>query len=291
MDFLKLLESIRCPAGNLFFQFVTYFGEEIPVLLVICFLFWCLNKRLAYQSGLGFFLSGLLLQNMKITFRIERPWVLDPSFRPVASALEAATGYSFPSGHTQSATLLYSTLALNSNRKRNRLLFVILFLLVGFSRMYLGVHTPKDVITAIILAGVISFAVHKWTDRFSDSSISLFLAAASLATIVYAGVLMNSGTLLAIQAEDCCKSAAAGFGFAIGWYIERTFIRFAETSSLKTRILRFLFGVAGTLVLKVFLKAVLGSSIPGEMLQYFVLILFITCLYPYLFLKVKCLKE
>ena len=291
MEFLKLLESIRFPAGDLFFQLSTFLGQDIPVLLIICFLFWCLNKRLAYQAGLSFFAAGLVLQNLKITFRIERPWVLDPSFQPVASAVDAATGYSFPSGHTQTATSLYSTLALNTDKKSKKLLLVFLFLLVGFSRMYLGVHTPKDVITALVLACAVSFAVHKWGTKISDTILSVVLALASLATVCYTVFLMHEQILPAVHAEDCCKAAAAGLGFALGWYIEHKFIRFPETTVPRARALRFLIGVAGTLVLKLGLKFLLGSSIPSEMLQYFVLILWMTCIYPLFFQKFRWLNE
>ena len=110
MDFLIFLEQHRCAFLNVFFQSVTYLGQELFVVAVICWLYWCQNKKLAYTLGFSYFVSGLAAQGLKITFRVPRPWVLDPSFHPVSSAVDAATGYSFPSGHTQSGTTLFSTL-------------------------------------------------------------------------------------------------------------------------------------------------------------------------------------
>lgn len=288
MDFLKLLETLRFPAGDIFFQFCTFLGQDIPVLLVICLLFWCLNKRLAYQMALSFFASGLLLQGLKISFRIERPWVRDPGFHPVPSAISAATGYSFPSGHTQTATSLFTTLALFFKKWPQKLLCIFLFLLVGFSRLYLGVHTPADVLTAMLLALFISVCADLLMKRLKnnrkkDLLIGICLTAASLAVLTYAWYLMTCGTLPAEQAEDCCKAAGAGLGFSVGWYLERSFICFDETGSLQSRALRFVCGVLGLLLIKGIMKGFLGSSIPAEILQYFLLVLWITCIYPWFF--------
>ena len=101
MTFLWLLEGIRTPFFDKLMQLVTYFGQELIIIAVICTLYWCVDKRFAYLLGFTYFSAGLCVQALKITFRIPRPWILDPEFPPVESALEGATGYSFPSGHTQ----------------------------------------------------------------------------------------------------------------------------------------------------------------------------------------------
>ena len=101
MTFLWMLEGIRTPFLDRFMQFVTYFGQELIIIAVICALYWCADKRFAYLLGFTYFTAGLCVQTLKITFRIPRPWILDPEFKAVESALPGATGYSFPSGHTQ----------------------------------------------------------------------------------------------------------------------------------------------------------------------------------------------
>ena len=117
MSFLWFLSDLRTPAGDFFFQQITYLGQEIFVVAVICWLYWCVSKKSAYILGFSYFLSGLLIQALKITFRVPRPWKLDSSFKAVESALPEATGYSFPSGHTQSITALFGTLALSARKK------------------------------------------------------------------------------------------------------------------------------------------------------------------------------
>ena len=232
MDFLYLLAEIRNPVLDKIVSLVTMLGEEMMVLGVMCILYWCWNKNLAYKMGLIFFSSGLATQTLKITFRIDRPWVIDPDFEPVPGSKTTATSYSFPSGHTQSATSLFGTLAVHFKKWWVSIVCTLIFLAVGFSRMYLGVHTPKDVFTALIIslamAFVIEFLVMR---RIPDTkkgniAVSIGLAVISLAVMTYSLVLMGTGVITAEYAADCSKAAAAGLGFAIGWYTERTYIKF-----------------------------------------------------------------
>lgn len=116
MNVLWALSEIRTPFFNQVFQFITYLGQELFLIGIICVLYWCVDKRLAAQIGFTYIIAGLCVQGLKITFRIPRPWILDPEFKAVESAVGAATGYSFPSGHTQGGTSLFAPLARNATR-------------------------------------------------------------------------------------------------------------------------------------------------------------------------------
>lgn len=290
MEFLKILADIRTPFGEQFFQFVTYFGQEILLLGIICILYWCVNKQIAYQTGLSFMISGLCMQNLKITFRVPRPWVLDPGFKAVESAVPAATGFSFPSGHTQSATSVYSTFAFSAKKIWLKVLFVLLFLGVGFSRMYLGVHTPKDVLTGIALALVISCLVQRFIPKLKGTKkenaiVSLLLFIISVASILYAYILFHQGIIEQHFAADCFKAAGASLAFAVGWYVERTYIRFETAASMRGQILKFVIGIAVTVVLKIGLKALLGTGLIAYLAQYFLVVTWIVTIYPMFFKK------
>lgn len=141
MEFLEFLAGYRTGALDVFFQGVTYLAQEVFVIAVICWLYWCSNKKLAYTLGFSYFTSGLLVQGLKITFRIPRPWVLNPEFKAVESAVAGATGYSFPSGHTQSCTALFGTLGFHVKKAAAKILCGVMIFLIGFSRMYWLPHT------------------------------------------------------------------------------------------------------------------------------------------------------
>lgn len=292
MSFLYFLEGLRTPLLDKIFQFITYFGQELIVVAAVCILYWCLDKKLAYKAAFSYFAAGLMVQALKITFRIPRPWILDPNFKPVPSAVPAATGYSFPSGHTQASTSLFGTIAFAAKKRWVKILCIATFLLVGLSRMYLGVHTPKDVLAAMAIALVTAYLVNRlfdfyWKKHSSDKWTALLMLAISALVIGYALVLYHNGIIEFRYAEDCCKAAGAGLGFSIGWYLERTTLNFCPQASLPIQFLKVVIGLACALLLQNGLKLLSGTTLPAHVLRYFLLVLWVIYLYPLLFTRGK----
>ena len=157
MEFLHFLEKIRVPGLNEFMLGITYFGDEIAFLVTALILFWCVNKRFGYYILSVGFVGTLANQFMKLWFRIPRPWVLDGNFTILEQAREAATGYSFPSGHTQNAVGTFGGIAYITKNKTVRIISILIAVLVPISRMYVGVHTPLDVSVAAIMAIALVF--------------------------------------------------------------------------------------------------------------------------------------
>ena len=152
MDFLRFLEGIRVPVLNEFMLLITQLGEETAFLIVALIMFWCVDKRQGYYILTVGFLGTLANQFLKLIFRVPRPWVQDPNFTILEQAKEAASGYSFPSGHTQSSVGTFGAIAYTTKNKWIRLSCIAIAVLVPFSRMYIGVHTPADVLVSIVIA-------------------------------------------------------------------------------------------------------------------------------------------
>ena len=297
MDYLYLLEKIRCPFLDTFFQIVTELGFELIALGAICIIFWCINKNFGYQMGFAYFASGMLVQGLKITFRVNRPWVKDPNFVPVGNAMEKATGYSFPSGHTQSATTLFGSLAFKAKNIWLCILCVFTFLLVGFSRNYLGVHFASDVIVSMILSLGCVFIFGKVFSKIENNKkydllIAIVLAAISLGVMIYSLVLENMGIITeAKYALDCCKTGGAGLGFAIGWFIERKYVDFSVKTPKKWhQIIKVVVGIAIALALKELPKMIFGDTAIVGMVRYMFVTFWVVGLFPIIvkkFLKNK----
>ena len=290
MDFLHFIAQYRTPEADLFFQGITYLAQEVFVIAIICWLFWCSNKKLAYTLGFSYFLSGLLVQALKITFRIPRPWILDPAFAAVPSALAGATGYSFPSGHTQSITALFGTLALHAKKWHQKLLCAAVIVLVGFSRMYLGVHTPKDVLTSFFLSIGCTLVCYvlfyrKEAAAGREALISLLMAVMSAALVLYAAVLYQNSTIELHYAQDCIKASGAGMAFALGYYVEQKYIRFSPPAKTLKKVLRLEVGLAVAMLLQTWLKPIIGESLPASFLRYFLVVAWALMFYPVLFTK------
>ena len=155
MNLLYFLEGIRIPGLNEFMLGITYFGDEIAFLVTALILFWCVDKKQGYYILSVGFVGTLANQFMKLWFRVPRPWVLDSNFTILEQAREAATGYSFPSGHTQNAVGTFGGIAYTSSNKVIKIVCIALAVLVPVSRMYVGVHTPLDVVVAAAMALVL----------------------------------------------------------------------------------------------------------------------------------------
>jgi len=286
MELLRAIEGIRSPFFDILVRLITSFGEEEIILVVICAAFWCINKLFAYRTGIVFFLSGITVQGAKITFRIDRPWVIDPTFNPVASAMERATGYSFPSGHTQAASSLFGSLGAQFKKMPLKAICFTIVFLVAFSRMYLGVHTLQDVLVSAALTLLLVFVVFKF---FPDENAggkpvlitSLIIAIYAIAVIIYASIMYSNGIIEHIYLTDCLKASGAALGFAAGMYIESNYIRFdVRAKSLIFQVIKFVLGFAGVMAIKEGLKLVIGVNLVADTVRYFLMILWIIALYP-----------
>ncbi len=293
MSVLYVLAGIRTGFGNILCQFITYFGQEAICLLLVCYMFWCVDKKVGYRMSFAFFLSSTIAQGLKLIFRIERPWVIDPAFKPVESALDGASGYSFPSGHTQTATSIFGVMALESRRKWAKVLCILLFAAVGFSRMYLGVHQPKDVVVGFLIAAaviVLIYGVKPLEHKKWDLSVTLFLLVLALCLLGYDQYLFANGLIDASMAADATKNAGGLCGFALGYFLERKYVDFENTEDKKKRLIRFVLGGMVTGILYIGLKVLfhaLSFGMPGDFFRYFVLMLWVVVLYPALFVKFK----
>ena len=282
MDILHAIAAMRTPFGEKLWQFLTFFGEETFIVVVLCILFWCVNKNLSYKIGATFFLGGLLTQGLKITFQIPRPWVLDPNFKPVGSAIETATSFSFPSGHTASAGSLFFPMAF-SGRRWWRWLLALMPFVVGFSRMYLGVHTLLDVgcalaITVVFAAIVQGVSQTKLWEK--PQAVALGLLAFSAAVLIYAFCRQD---VTRDMLEDCIKAAAAGVGFAVGYFIEKKWIGFDAKAVWWMQIIKVAVGIGVVLAIKSGLKLLLGEALIADAVRYFLLIVWIIAGWPALF--------
>ncbi|MDR2957737.1 MAG: phosphatase PAP2 family protein, partial [Coriobacteriales bacterium] len=286
MELLSALETIRSPILDIIFSYITVLGEETVVITLLCLVYWCADKHSAYLVGLTFFISGLLVQGMKIGFRIDRPWIIDPSLKPVESAIPAATGYSFPSGHTQSAVALFGSMAMRLKRISVKIACIVIIILVAFSRMYLGVHTLLDVGVSLIITALVVVIISKLLSGESvDKKRAQFLAVSvvvcSIIVIVVASLFYSSGTIEQAYLTDCLKAAGASIGFAIGMYIERIYIDFSvKTRGIQWQVVKYAIGITGVLLIKEGLKLVFGTGLVIDTVRYFLISTWVSVFFP-----------
>jgi Membrane-associated phospholipid phosphatase len=296
MSFLYALLEIRTPLLDTVFGLITRLGEETITIIVMCAVFWCIDKRLAYSVGVTYFISGLTVQGLKISCRIDRPWVRDPAFQPVEGSKTAATGYSFPSGHTQSAFSLFGSIGFYIKKRWLSIVCLAVAVLVGFSRMYLGVHTPADVLVGMAISVVMAWVAVKYIVK-ENTTVKRELAILSVllvfcaALLIIAFVLYGSGVIDEHYVLDSCKSVGAGLGFAVAMFIERCYIKFeTKCRSIWMQIIKFVLGFAGVLIIKEGLKLVVGTGLFIDTVRYFLMIVWAMAVYPLVIKKLFAKK-
>ena len=297
MDFLRLLASVRNPVLDAVMSGVTYFGSEIAFMAAALLLFWCIDKRQGYYVFFVGAVGTICNQFLKLAFRIPRPWVLDPDFTIVESARAEATGYSFPSGHTQNAVGTFGGIARATKRHCLRWVCVVIFVLVSFSRMYLGVHTPLDVGVSFVIAAVLVFAIYplmRRADRYPRlmagllASMVLLSAAYLTFTLVYPFPPDIDSANLASGVENGWKLLGATLGIALAWWLDRQYVRFETKAVWWVQAIKFIVGLALVVALKAGLKAPLialfgGSAGLAGAVRYFLVVLAAGVLWPMAF--------
>lgn len=284
MSVLYFLESLRCPPLDLFFGFVTRFGEELLFLGLGLFIFWCRDKKEGYYLLLVGTLGNLINQVLKMHFRIPRPWVKDPQFTIVESAREAATGYSFPSGHTQSSVGGYGGIARWEKHKWLRWLCIALCVLVPVSRLYLGVHTPLDVLVGAAVSVLLLLVLHPLV-RKGDKYICALLLGGFVCSLLAAVFLFAypfptdvDGANLFSARLNACKLIGVFLGLNLVHLLDQRYIHFEPRAPLKVQLVKLLLGgilVIGGLKLGIgeLLKVLLGRGYAYGVLSYFILVL------------------
>lgn len=296
MGFLRLLAAGRTAVLDGFFSGLTYFGSELAFMAAALLMFWCIDKRQGYYVFLVGAFGTICNQFLKLAFRIPRPWVLDPEFQIVEAARADATGYSFPSGHTQNIVGTTASLFACRKEKWVRIVCAVLMVLVPFSRMYLGVHTPLDVGVSFAAAVVLVFALYPIVRYAVQKPKRMYvllgvMTAISLAFVLYANLAAFPADIdaenLAHGQKNSYSLLGALLGFCLAYGIERKYIRFETKAVWWAQILKVVLGLAVVLAVKEGLKLVfsaLGFTWLGtNAIRYFAVVLMAATVWPLTF--------
>ncbi len=295
MEFLRALEQLRTPVGDAFFSVVTHLGEETVFILLGLIFFWCVNKKEGYYLLTVGFFGTIINQFLKLWFRIPRPWVKDENFTIVETARGEASGYSFPSGHTQSSVGIFGGIARWNKNLWVRIICIIICVLVPFSRMYLGVHTPLDVGVSIGVALILIFAIYPVIQKATQNSnylriLLITMAVLSLGYLCFVSFYNFPSNVDAANLASGTKNAYKMLGCSLGIYIafevDERLIKFETTASFLGQALKLVIGLIPVLMIKEGLRAPLGLIFSGyfdDGVRYFILVLFSGCIWPLTF--------
>ena len=283
LGFLKWLEGLRTSLLNTVFEGITLLGEETLIILLVVTLWFAVDKKLAQQV---FFVTATSLSIngiIKNFARVPRPFTKGVScVRP-----DTATGYAFPSGHTQGFATWSSFFAIKMKKMWFSILVGVLIGAVAISRLYLGAHYPSDVIVGVALGvGISAFGsylfgrvrdvkkLYLWTFLGLVPFIVYFLC---VADPLFADLFKTFGMIGGMVAVSFLDEKAEPLSYEVAWW---------------KKVIRIALGVVLAVALKEAIKLVnvfdvMQISLLIDAVRYFIVVMTVGYLCPLIFKKIK----
>ncbi len=310
MQFLKLLEGLRTPFWDAFFSGITHLGEESFFIIIGLFVYWCVSKRTGFYLLLVSFAGTIVSQFLKMWVRMPRPFELDPTFTIVESARAQALGFSFPSGHTQNILGVCGSVAACHKNRFLRAVCAAVAVLVPFSRLYLGVHTPLDVLTAAGIALLLLLVFFRLSARAMRedrvmATLLAFMVLAGAAIALFAElypfpadarIVGYGSTAVVCDPAAYAKNLRDGvsnawmlfggaIGFTVGIFLDRRFLRFEVKAVWWAQLIKYVLGLALLFGIRFGMKALLApiGHPAANALRYCCMLIFASAVWPMTF--------
>ena len=274
IDILLALQQLReGPGGCLaeFFSKMTWFGEMNVVLVIMALIYWCADKDTGTYLLMGWNGNRIVNGVLKVAVCAYRPWIRDARIAPYPAALQTATGYSFPSGHSMNAASLFGGMAVRKGIKTGfRVLLWIMLGLVAFSRIYFGVHTPQDILVGSAAGVLAVFSALKPYPADFDAN----------------GKLLVDGLKMA---NDTFKAVGWISAFFVGWVLERRFVRFTTESTMQQRFYRLTGGLLGYYIISLIINPLIktaAAGFAGTVITCFIQMFYVVFLFPAIIMAV-----
>ena len=250
---VNLMEWLQTHLGSVeisIISFFSMFGEELLLILILGFLYWSFDKKLAKTVGLSV-VMGLVWNAMFKNIALRRRPYFDHENIKILRVVEpkadiydiAAQGYSFPSGHSTNATTVFGSLTINLRKRWLTVIAIVIPLLTGFSRVVVGAHYPTDVLAGWLLGIVTVVIIQMLQNRVKNT---LWLYGILLVTAVPGFFFCKS--------EDYFTAMGLLVGFMGGTLLEEGYVHFVNTRHPFWMVVRVLGGVTIYFTLNTVLK-------------------------------------
>lgn len=280
IQYLLFLQDFRNNINNAltpFMEWVSMFAVDYLILFAV-FYYWNRDKRKGLYTLVSYYFCMVVTPLVKLTACVYRPWIRDSRILPAGDSIRTATGYSFPSGHTTTATPIAGGMAVNTREdKRTKpvsVIFALFIPLLMFSRNYLGVHTPQDVCVGCLLSILSLFLTAKlfaWLEKNPEKEDLLLLGGFLFCCLGIVYITLKSypmnydaaGKLLVDPQKmmnDGYGDIGKMMGFIIARFVEKNWIRFEPLKNGAKGVILCLICLIPMVLLKDYFRPVMVSA-------------------------------
>lgn len=230
MKIIKFIQQFSNPVLDWFFRSITEFGDMIFFIVLGAIIYWVFNKKFAFKMMISFLFSALINGAIKSFTNKPRPY--QEGAKPI---LQETTGSSMPSGHSQGIGALGSMMVYEYRSTRwIKIVFIVLMILVPFSRMYLGQHYLEDVLVGLILGigmGLLGLYLLSFGEEDKEDIRALFLVPVLLVLMIF------------IQNNQLYVASGAYFGLVSGYYFEKRYVQYDNQDVWWIHVLKVIIGL------------------------------------------------
>ncbi len=296
MQILNALAALRNPFLNYLMMGITTIGSEAGSIVAVLIIYWCVDKFDGYYMMANLMFGTASALGLKLWAQVPRPFVAHPEFKIVDMARSTAGGFSFPSGHSENATVLFGSLAILCRNKIARVICVVMIPLVMFSRLYLGAHYPTDVLggfaVGLVVLLVMHFLFRKKEMAPEIISIIFGVGGAIVLTITLVTALGSwesspNHKFIGDTIKNLSVVSGMLLAVAAAAPIEKKYVNFDTYAIWWVQILKVALGGILLLLLKAVLKipaqAIFGTFCLGDVVRYFLMTFVGICIWPMTF--------
>ncbi|HLN60441.1 MAG TPA: phosphatase PAP2 family protein [Symbiobacteriaceae bacterium] len=286
LDMIRAIQTIQSPFMDRLFLFMSGLHGELLYLLVLPLLYWLYDKRFARHLATVFVLGNWSNDVLKNLFNTARPLASDVRvLRPEPSG-------AFPSGHSQNPLLFWGTIALEVNRRWLTAVVAVVVVLIGISRLYIGVHWPLDILGGWTLGALMLWGFAKTRSFWSGENQpfrtqllwAVVLPAVVLIITLLLGQLPAMSTPKAALTTDLVRFLGVYFGFSIGAAVESEFVGFdPRRGSRWVQVVKVVLGIALLLAVKEGTKLFIPATALGEIFRYALIAMTVSLGAPWVF--------
>lgn len=252
IELIKNIQSIVTPTLQKIFEIITFFGDVYAMILIIGFLYWGYKKELGKKVSLYAISALLVTTTVNNIVKRRRPYFDHKDIKclkprtsegdPYDSLIQ---GYSFPSGHATDSITTYGVLSVKTKNIVLRIFLLIFIVLIGLSRIALGVHYPTDILVGWLIPIIMAFVISKINNKYINYGI-----------IIVLGIV---GCFFS-KSQDYYSALGIAIGFVCAFIYEEKYVNFKNTNNVWLMILRTICGVTLFLVLDTILKLPFSDS-------------------------------